>query len=78
MIWQAIYSFAAMVALDLVWAAYTIKVQKKKPALAGLYASAIMLINAVVTISYVTEPWMLLPVAAGAFVGTFLGVRYLE
>jgi hypothetical protein len=78
MVWQAIYSFFAMVALDLVWAAYTLKVQAKKPALAGVYASAIMLINALVTISYVTEPWMLVPVAAGAWVGTYLGVRYLK
>lgn len=78
MIWQIIYSFFAMVLLDVVWAAYTLKVQGKKPALAGMYASAIMIINAIVTISYVTEPWMLLPVAAGAFVGTYLGVRYLK
>jgi flagellar motor component MotA len=77
MIWQAIYSFGAMVTLDLVWAAYTLKVQDKKPALAGMYASAIMIINAVVTLSYINDPWMLLPVMAGAFVGTYVGVRYL-
>jgi uncharacterized membrane protein YfcA len=77
MIWQAAFSFTAMVLLDLVWVAYTKKVIKNKPALAGMYASAIMLINAVVTISYVTDPWMLLPVALGAFVGSYVGVRFL-
>ena len=77
MIWQVAYSFFAMVLLDVVWAAYTKKVQKNHPALAGMYASAIMIINAAVTISYVNDPWMLLPVAAGAFVGSYLGVRFL-
>ena len=76
MIWTTIYAFVAMVVLDYVWGAYTKYLVEKKAALAGLFASAIMLVNAIVTIAYVTD-WRLVPVVMlGAFVGTFLVVRY--
>lgn len=64
-----------MAALDIVWAAYTINVQKFRAGAAGMYASLIMALTALITISYVDNPWIIIPVMAGAFVGTVIGVR---
>jgi hypothetical protein len=76
MIWQIPLAFLGMVALDFVWARYTINLIKKNPAKSGGYAATIMLLNGIVTLTYVHDPWMILPAAAGAFVGTYLGGRY--
>ena len=73
MIWQIPLSFFGLVVLDLVWARYTITLVKKHAATSGGYAATIMLLNGVVTLTYVHNPWMILPAAAGAFVGTYLG-----
>lgn len=72
-LWQVPLAFFGMVALDFVWARYTINLVKKYNAVSGGYAATIMLLNGVVTLTYVHDPWMILPAAAGAFVGTFLG-----
>lgn len=73
MIWKSLLAFFGMVALDFVWARYVIVLTKKHIAVGGGYAAAIMLLNGVVTLTYVSDPWMILPAAAGAFVGTYLG-----
>ena len=75
MIWQGLATFASMAALDWVFAYYTKNVIKKNAALAGLYASAIVVTNAIVTISYVTDHWMVVPAVLGAFAGTWVAVR---
>ena len=76
MIWKIPLTFCAMVILDIVWAYYTSSVAAKKPALAGLFASTIMFCTAAVTVSYVQDPRLLPVVMAGAFVGTYLAVRF--
>lgn len=76
MIWKIPVTFFSMVILDIVWAYYTSAVAAKRPALAGTFASAIMLFTAAVTVSYVQDPRLLPVVMAGAFVGTYLAVRF--
>jgi uncharacterized membrane protein YfcA len=73
MIWQILLSFFGLVVLDFVWARYTITLVKKQAITSGGYAATIMLLNGIVTLTYVSNPWMILPAAAGAFVGTYLG-----
>ena len=70
---EVLLAFFGMVALDFVWARYTITLIKKHHAVSGTYAAIIMLLNGVVVVTYVSNPWMILPAAAGAFVGTFIG-----
>jgi uncharacterized membrane protein YfcA len=72
-LWQVPLAFFGMVALDFVWARYTLNLVKKYHATSGGYAATIMLLNGVVTLTYVHDPWMILPAAVGAFVGTYLG-----
>ena len=76
MIGQASIAFVSMVALDYVWGAYTKFLIEKRAALAGLFASAIILTNAIVTIAYVNDPLLIPVVMAGAFVGTYLAARF--
>ena len=76
MIYQIAITFASMVVLDYIWAHYTIYLLKNKPWGAGVSAALIMIANALVTILYVDDHWMILPTAAGAFVGTFAVLKW--
>jgi hypothetical protein len=73
MIWQVLLAFFGMVALDFVWARYTISLVKQHATVSGTYAAIIMILNGTVVLTYVHSPWMILPAAAGAFIGTFIG-----
>ena len=75
MIWKSLLAFSGMVALDFVWARYVISLNKKHIAVGSSYAAAIMLLNGVVTLTYVSDPWMILPAAAGAFEAESLAAR---
>lgn len=73
---QAIVAFASMTLLDFIWAHYTIFLLEKRHILAGLAAGGIMLCNAIVVVGYVSNHWLILPTAAGAFTGTFLASKW--
>jgi uncharacterized membrane protein YfcA len=75
MIWQILLTFGGMVVLDFVWARYTIAITKKYAVVGGGYAALIMVLNGTVTLTYVHDPWMIIPAAAGAFVGTYIGSK---
>ena len=70
-------AFAAMFALDLVFAPYIAAVAAREAAAAGGWASAIAICNAFVVVSYVKDRRMIVPVALGAFAGTWVAVNYL-
>jgi hypothetical protein len=76
MIWQVILAFLGMVALDYVWARYVLTLTKKRIIVGSSYAAGIMLLNGMVTLTYVSNPWMILPAAAGAFIGTYIGGKF--
>lgn len=65
--------FVAYTALDIVWARYTITLAAKAPS-AMIWAAIIPVLGGYVVIEYTQNPWLLLPVAAGAVVGTGLGM----
>ncbi len=66
--------FLAYVGLDFVFARYTKATAQDKPMAASVWATSILLFTGYVTISYTQDPWMLVPSAAGAFVGTYAAV----
>lgn len=68
---QALYTFGLMFLLDFAWAAYIKLVATDNALKASLAASGLMIINAFVVMSYVDNPWMVIPVALGAFSGTY-------
>ena len=73
---QAIICFLSMVVLEYIWAHYTIYLMQNKPALASLAAMGITVANAVVTIFYVDDHWLIVPTMLGAFVGTYAAIKW--
>jgi hypothetical protein len=74
--WTWLFVFLSLVALDFVWAKYTQAITDKKPINAGLYAILILALGGFSIISYTTDHMLLIPACAGAFVGTYLAVRF--
>lgn len=69
-----IISFLALFVTDLCWAFYISRVKDHQPLRSALWAVGLFLTGAIGTISYVNDPWLLIPAAIGAFSGTFLAV----
>jgi hypothetical protein len=74
-IFRALVTFAALFALDVVWARYTAAVTDRRRTVASSYAAAIIALGAIGTISYIDDPRMIVPAMLGAFCGTFVGIK---
>jgi hypothetical protein len=69
-------AFAAMVLTDFFWVLTVRSVRDDRPLASGVWAIFLFLTAAVGTISYITDHWLLVPAAAGTFLGTVLGVLW--
>lgn len=67
--------FAVNAILDVVWAKYTLAVTARRPVLSGFWASGIVTVGAISIILYTANFWLIIPAAAGAFVGTYFTVK---
>lgn len=70
-----LYAFLSMVALDYVWARYNIACAEKRALASAFCGVGIMLLGALVVLTYVENPWMVIPQALGSFVGTYISVK---
>lgn len=70
-----IMAFAVMATTDICWAKYTASAAGSSPKKAANWAVALFLLGGMVVVGYTANPVLLIPSAAGAWVGTFLGVR---
>ena len=68
--------FVAVAAVDALWSLWIGSVGGHHAAQAGAYATLLLLAGAFVTLSYVRDRRLLLPAALGAFIGTYLSVRF--
>jgi len=68
--------FATYVAVDVLYAAYIICVERRRALAAASISSVLYSLLAFGVITYSKNPLYLIPLAAGAFVGTFLTVLY--
>ncbi len=66
--------FTALFVLDYIWARYTVAVGDQLAVRAAVYATAIMALNGYAAIGYTQNPWLLIPAAAGAFIGTYFAI----
>jgi hypothetical protein len=71
-----VWIFAALAVLDFIWAQYMAAVAKGPAASAAAWSVPIYALGSLVTIEYVHDPWLLIPACAGAFVGTYLSVKW--
>lgn len=63
--------------VDLFWAKYIRHVAAKRATLAAFHSTYIILIGGVCTLLYVMDPHTILAAGAGAFVGTWVSVKFL-
>jgi hypothetical protein len=72
---QAFAVFASMFFVDIFWTLYIVAIEKRRRHLAAFYSVAIMATGAFTTISYIGNWWMIVPILAGAYAGTYTAVR---
>ena len=76
MIGKIFIAFSSMVALDFVWAKYTLACAKRQALSAGFFAALTLALGAFVVLTYTDDHWMIIPAAFGAFVGTHYAVKW--
>lgn len=75
--WQALTVFVVYVLFDILYAFYVLCVSRKLPVTASTVSAALYSLGAYGVMSYMENPWYLIPLAIGAWVGTFVAIKYL-
>lgn len=75
MIWPFVGVFAVTFTLDFVWAWYTHAITARRALAASNYAAMIILLSGIGVVAYSTNPWLLLPGVAGAWLGTYTAIK---
>ena len=73
---RALLVFGVALALDVLWALYIRRTATGAAGPAATYAAGIFIASAYNTLSYLQSPWLLVPMACGAWVGTYFVIRY--
>jgi hypothetical protein len=68
--------FATYVAVDILYAAYIICVERRRALASAAISSVLYSLLAFGVITYSKNPLYLIPLAAGAFLGTYVTVLY--
>ncbi len=73
---KSILVFFAVAIVDVFWTRYFQATAEKLPMQAGVYSSFIILFGAFTTASYIHNGILVIPATLGAFVGTYLTVKF--
>lgn len=76
MMLKSVLVFVTAAIVDVLWALYIRRTAQGAATPAAVYASLLFLAGAYNTMSYMAEPWLLVPLVLGAGVGTYGVVRY--
>ena len=71
---QGLTVFLISAVVDAVWAKYIAAASAHKALAAAAWSAGIIFCGSFVTVEYVTNHWLALPAALGAFVGTYLTI----
>ncbi len=74
--WAYIFTFVCMFVTDVVYTQLLKSVQNDRPLASSIWASAITFLGGVAIINYTNDNKMIIPAVLGAFVGTYIGMRY--
>lgn len=69
--------FVVYVLFDILYALYVLCVSRRQAWRASMISSVLYSLGAYGVMSYLENPWYILPLAAGAFIGTYVAVRYM-
>lgn len=75
---QALVVFLVYVFFDILYALYVLCVSRKQAVRASAISSVLYSLGAYGVMSYLDNPLYLIPLACGAFLGTYLAVKYLS
>jgi hypothetical protein len=74
--WAHIFTFVCMFFTDIVYTQLLKSVQNDRPFAASIWASLITFLGGVAVINYTTDNTMIIPAVLGAFVGTYVGMKF--
>ena len=74
---RALTVFGVYVVFDILYALYVLCVSRKLPVTASAVSAALYSLGAYGVMTYLENPWYLVPLACGAFVGTYIAVRFM-
>jgi uncharacterized membrane protein YfcA len=69
--------FAVYVVFDILYALYVLCVSRKQAVAASAISSVLYSLGAYGVMTYLHNPWYVVPLACGAFLGTYIAVKYL-
>lgn len=69
--------FVVYVFFDILYALYVLCVSRQQAWRASAISAALYSLGAYGVMSYLHNPWYLIPLALGAFLGTYIAVKYL-
>ena len=70
-----VVTFFAVFFTDVFYTYYLKAVQDEQAIKASIWATVVFLIACVAVINYTTNQWLLVPAGAGAFCGTWVGMK---
>jgi hypothetical protein len=73
--WDFVVTFFAIFFLDVVYTYYLRCVASNNVLGASFWSVACYILGSVAVINYTTNHWLMLPAIAGAFCGTFVGMK---
>lgn len=74
--WEYPAAFFAMFFTDVFYTYYLRAVQLESAIPAGVWAAILYVLTSVVIIGYIHNPWLLIPSVLGAFLGTYVGIKF--
>lgn len=75
--WTALTVFVVYVFFDILYALYVICVSRQQALAASAISAVLYSLGAYGVMNYLHNPWYLIPLAVGAFIGTYIAVRYM-
>lgn len=69
--------FVVYVFFDILYALYVLCVSRQQAISASLISAALYSLGAYGVMNYLHNPWYLIPLACGAFIGTYIAVKYM-
>jgi uncharacterized protein YebE (UPF0316 family) len=69
--------FVVYVLFDILYALYVLCVSRQQALSASLISAVLYSLGAYGVMNYLHNPWYLLPLACGAFIGTYIAVKYM-
>lgn len=71
-----LFVMVTYILIDIAYAKYTQAVAKNKILAASIWSSVIPVMTAILVLQYVNNIYVLIPMAIGAFIGTYLALKY--